>query len=65
MKNIIDISLLNNWDDKKCLTYLSQNYGLRGIHGTGITRDSDKRTLKYLRAECFNQIKFNIENGII
>jgi hypothetical protein len=61
----ITITSLNSWDEVKCMTYLANNWGLRGVNGTGITMDKDKRTLSHLREEVFSQMVYIIENGII
>jgi len=52
MKNSISI-----WDFEKCLSFLSENYGLRGLNGTGLTKNPENRTLENMRKECLIQSK--------
>lgn len=53
MKNVA------NWNESECLTYLANNYGLRGVNGTAITRDPNKRTIDNLRNEVQAQMNYN------
>ncbi len=58
-----DNELINilNYSKQECLNFLKNNYGLRGINGTGLTRDEKNRTLENMRIECASQYLHNVK----
>ena len=47
---------IQKWDKKKCINFLSENWGLRGYNGCGITKNKNDRNIEKLRQEVITQI---------
>lgn len=52
-------SEIQEWDKQKCINFLSENWGLRGYNGEGITKNKNDRNIEKLRKEVINQININ------
>ncbi len=63
VKNLDEVDIMK-WDEKDCLTFLRENFGLRGYNGGGITRNLKDRTLHKMRLECAVQNTINNINKL-
>lgn len=52
-----------NWSEDECMNFLRENFGFRGVNGTGITKEKNMRSLENMRKECEIQMKYLEETG--
>lgn len=57
-------SIVSNWDEKECKSFLFAHWGMRGVDGKGITALEANRNIDNLRLEVLSQIEYAKKHNV-
>lgn len=57
-------SIVSNWDEKECKSFLFAHWGMRGVDGKGITALETNRNIDNLRLEVLSQIEYAKKHNV-